>query len=78
VALSIATTITTVAATHHHLAHRRWQILDSDFTSLPDGGELTPTLKLKRNVVHSKYGSVIKELYGKDFVPVPWAPSSSM
>jgi len=57
---------------------RRWHILDSDFTSLSDGGELTPTLKLKRNVVHSKFGSVIRSMYGKDFVAVPWAPTSTL
>jgi long-subunit acyl-CoA synthetase (AMP-forming) len=38
------------------------------FTLLPDelttdGGELTPTMKLKRRVIHEKYGAAIESLY---------------
>jgi long-chain acyl-CoA synthetase len=40
---------------------KKFTILPADFTQ--DGGELTPTLKVKRKVVSSKYMSVIEELY---------------
>eukprot|EP00742_Colponemidia_sp_Colp-10_P001646 GILJ01001765.1.p1 GENE.GILJ01001765.1~~GILJ01001765.1.p1 ORF type:complete len:678 (+),score=107.76 GILJ01001765.1:41-2074(+) len=40
---------------------RKWQILSHDFTL--DGGELTPTMKLKRKVVLEKYGPVVDTLY---------------
>jgi long-chain acyl-CoA synthetase len=42
---------------------RKWEILPSDFTI--DGGELTPTLKVKRNVVHERYGDEIEGLYSQ-------------
>ena len=40
---------------------KRWAILDNDFTI--DGGELTPTMKVKRNFVHKKYNAIIEQLY---------------
>jgi long-chain acyl-CoA synthetase len=40
---------------------RRFAILPQDFTI--EGGELTPTLKLKRNVVHDRYAEAITGLY---------------
>ena len=40
---------------------RRFRILPVDFTI--EGGELTPTLKVKRTVVASHYQSVIDEIY---------------
>lgn len=50
---------------------QKWVILDKDFT-IP-GGELTPTLKLKRRVVDEKYSAVIEELYNASGAPAPSA-----
>ncbi|MEN3306325.1 MAG: long-chain acyl-CoA synthetase [Micromonosporaceae bacterium] len=41
---------------------KRFAILERDFTL--EAGELTPTLKLKRAVVHANHATVIEELYG--------------
>jgi long-chain acyl-CoA synthetase len=40
---------------------KRFEILPRDFSQ--EGGELTPTLKVKRNVVREKYTGVIDEVY---------------
>jgi long-chain acyl-CoA synthetase len=40
---------------------KRFRILDRDFTQ--DSGELTPTLKLKRNVVYENYADDFEDLY---------------
>ena len=40
---------------------KRWHLLPQDFTLA--GGELTPTLKVKRNVIVERYTEVIEELY---------------
>ena len=40
---------------------KRWTIIDSEFTI--DGGELTPTMKMKRKVIREKYGTQIESLY---------------
>ncbi|HEY6891688.1 MAG TPA: long-chain fatty acid--CoA ligase [Solirubrobacter sp.] len=42
---------------------KRFAILPRDFTQ-PDG-ELTPTLKIKRNVVYSRYARVFEQIYAK-------------
>ena len=40
---------------------KRFEILDHDFST--EGGELTPTLKVKRNVVHEKFADVVDAVY---------------
>ena len=40
---------------------QKWTLLDSDF-SIP-GGELGPTLKVRRPVVHKKYAASIEAMY---------------
>jgi long-chain acyl-CoA synthetase len=42
-------------------AIKAFRVLPEDFTI--EGGELTPSLKVKRNVVADKYGHVIDEIY---------------
>lgn len=37
---------------------RKWAIVDGDFSI--DGGELTPTMKLKRKVVYKKFEALIE------------------
>jgi long-chain acyl-CoA synthetase len=48
-----------------HLARveqvRQWAIVPGDWTA--ESEELTPTMKLKRNVIHTKYSDVIDGLY---------------
>ena len=41
---------------------KRFGILDRDFSQ--EEGELTPTLKLKRNVVYERYAGEFEALYG--------------
>lgn len=40
---------------------QKWSVLPLDFSE--KGGELTPTLKLKRSVVAEKYADVIADMY---------------
>ena len=42
---------------------KKFTVLPEDFSEA--GGELTPTLKIKRSVVEQKYARQIKHLYGK-------------
>mmetsp|Transcript_104111 Transcript_104111/g.222427 ORF Transcript_104111/g.222427 Transcript_104111/m.222427 type:complete len:636 (+) Transcript_104111:64-1971(+) len=53
---------------------RAYAVLDTDFAP---NVELTPTLKLKRDVVQSRYANVIRELYGDTFVETPWSSPPS-
>ncbi|MCV7412841.1 long-chain fatty acid--CoA ligase [Mycobacterium florentinum] len=48
----------------HAESIRKFRILPVDFTE--DTGELTPTMKLKRNVVAEKFASDIEALYDKE------------
>jgi long-chain acyl-CoA synthetase len=54
-----------VAAANSRLARvqqvKRWRLLPSEWT--PQSGEVTPTLKLKRRVIYTRYADVIDELY---------------
>jgi long-chain acyl-CoA synthetase len=43
---------------------RKFRILPVDFTE--DTGELTPTMKVKRNVVAEKFASDIEAIYDKE------------
>jgi long-chain acyl-CoA synthetase len=49
----------------HHEQLKKFALVEQDFTI--EGGELTPTLKVKRRVVEKKYQALIDEIYaGKE------------
>lgn len=43
---------------------KKFRVLEEDFSI--DGGELTPTLKVKRKVVLERYGHLVDEMYKQD------------
>jgi long-chain acyl-CoA synthetase len=43
---------------------KKFKILEKDFTQ--ESGELTVSLKVKRNVIHAKYTALIEEMYAGD------------
>lgn len=43
---------------------KKFELLNAEWTI--DGGELTPTLKLKRKVITEKYGEAIERIYAED------------
>lgn len=51
-------------AVSHAESIRKFRILPIDFTE--DTGELTPTMKVKRNIVVEKFASDIEAIYAKD------------
>ena len=56
-----------VAKVNEHLARyeqiRNWDLLPAELTL--EGGELTPTLKVKRRVIHVKYKDALDRLYAE-------------
>jgi long-chain acyl-CoA synthetase len=64
--LVLAEVETAVADANRHLARvqqvKRWRLLPVEWTAETE--ELTPTLKLKRRIVHAKYADDIDALYG--------------
>jgi long-chain acyl-CoA synthetase len=42
---------------------KRFEILDHDLSQ--ETGELTPTLKVKRNIVNEKFAGVVDEVYDR-------------
>merc|ERR1711920_376857 len=48
---------------------RKYMVIAGDFSPVGEMPELTPTMKLKREVFHKKYIDTIKKTYGQDFMP---------
>ena len=51
------------ATVSHTEAIKKYKVLPSQFTE--ESGELTPSLKVKRNVVHEKFANEIEAIYAK-------------
>jgi len=47
----------------HHEQLKKFELIDTDFTI--DGGELTPTMKVRRKVVEKKYKQLIDAIYAE-------------
>jgi len=47
----------------HHEQLKKFELIDTDFTI--DGGELTPTMKVRRKVVEKKYKQLIDSIYAE-------------
>jgi len=43
---------------------KKFELLNAEWTI--NGGELTPTLKLKRKVIMEKYGDAVERIYASD------------
>jgi long-chain acyl-CoA synthetase len=52
------------ASLAHHEQLKKFALVEMDFTI--EGGELTPTLKVRRRVVEKKYQALIDEIYAGD------------
>lgn len=48
---------------------RKFAVLPSDFSPVGENPELTPTMKLRREVFRTKYLKDIQTVYGEDFMP---------
>jgi long-chain acyl-CoA synthetase len=60
---AVAEAVDRVNATHANIERiKKWRLLPRDFTI--DGGELTPTLKVRRKAVEKRYADAIDDLYG--------------
>lgn len=56
------------AAVSRAQSTRKWVILPGDFVPVGENPELTPTMKLRREVVRKKYEAVIKDIYAADYM----------
>eukprot|EP00928_Gymnodinium_smaydae_P048421 TRINITY_DN32372_c0_g1_i1.p1 TRINITY_DN32372_c0_g1~~TRINITY_DN32372_c0_g1_i1.p1 ORF type:complete len:658 (+),score=116.86 TRINITY_DN32372_c0_g1_i1:51-2024(+) len=54
---------------------RKYILLSGDFSPVGESCELTPTMKLKRDVVAKKFLHEIKRCYGEDYMETPQVPT---
>jgi long-chain acyl-CoA synthetase len=55
---------------------KRWRLLPAEWTA--ESEELTPTLKLKRRIIHAKYAGIFDELYAEDAAGRTDAPAAEV